>query len=100
MKVMSINYDLGVRGAQNYQGLINVIKTFPGWCRVTKSTWYVRTSLSPQKVHDKLSDYLSPGDLLQIAPVAIGGGWWSTGLSGEVRKWLHRNLNSKAASRG
>ena len=92
MAPMLVTYDLGVDGDQDYPDMLKALRSFPTWCRVTKSTWVVVTGLTPDQIANKLTPFLSQPDRLLIAPLATGRGWWSVGLSPNVLAWLRRNL--------
>lgn len=76
-----ITYDLCAPG-RNYDKLIEHLKTYPSWARVTESTWFVSSSDSCVTLRDKLKLYIDSNDRLFVAE-----------LTGVVA-WLNVRCNS------
>jgi hypothetical protein len=91
MKVWSVTYDLSVQGGQDYDDLIEVLKSFPS-CPLTKSAWLLATPFSATQIQARLKRFLSAGDELSIVPVAKGQGWAASGLTEKQVAWLRRYL--------
>jgi hypothetical protein len=88
--IIEINYDLNKPG-QNYDGLINKIKSLGSWANPCKSCWLVSTSLSAKAVADVLKGYIDPGDNLLVNQFTTHdyGGW----LDKQVWDWIRQHSN-------
>lgn len=93
MPVLSIEYDLHEEPGRVYNELIKAIKEFP-WCRKTKSSWLIRTSLTPDDVRDHLKPHLHRGDKLFVMRVKTPAVWSSMNLPDDVVRWLHKHLQT------
>lgn len=98
MAVLSISYDLYKEPGRAYEELIKAIQaSSSAWTHALESTWYVDTSLTPEKMLAHLKPHLHARDKVVITPVAINKGWWSQGLSEEMLEWFRSELSPKAA---
>jgi hypothetical protein len=83
-----ISYDLiGTdEKSEDYERLIDKIKSLGAAKRVEYSLWVVETADSPEEVRDALRDYIDDDDKL-IVMRRVGGSAWR-GLASDVSKWL------------
>lgn len=79
-----ITYDLNKSG-QNYEALIEKIKTLGAWAKVQQSVWYLHTSYSSKEVLEMLSTVTDYNDSLFVAQLSEAN--WR-GLSNEVSKFI------------
>lgn len=79
-----VTYDLNKSG-QNYEALIEEIKTLGAWAKVQQSVWYLHTSYSSKEVLDILSKVTDYNDSLFVAKLDDAS--WR-GLSAEVAKFI------------
>jgi hypothetical protein len=70
-------YDL--RGADtkstDYESLIEQIKAYPGWGRITESAWIVITDEETTEVRDRLGSFLDPDDRIFVGPLGKPAAW-------------------------
>jgi hypothetical protein len=90
MTTLLIGYDLNSPG-QNYEALIDRIKSHGAWWHHLDSTWLVRTSMTAAGMRDDLEGYLDSGDELLVVNVT-GDPWGTHGISKKGNEWLHNNL--------
>lgn len=69
-----ISYDLCVPG-QDYETLINEIKKFPRWCKLTESCWIVNTPLSCVKIRDHLMQFIDKNDRIAVVTLTDEAAW-------------------------
>lgn len=79
-----VTYDLNKSG-QNYDSLIENIKTLGAWAKIQQSVWYIHTSYSSQEVLDILSKVTDYNDSLFVAELT-NANW--LGLSDKVTKFI------------
>lgn len=89
MNTYLIGYDLNKSG-QDYDSLIEQIKTLGSWWHCLDSTWIVKSNLSATDIRDKLSAYIDSNDELLVAKLSGEAAW--TGFSKECADWLKENL--------
>jgi len=83
-----ITYDLRKAG-QNYEGVIEKIKSFGTWAKVCESTWIVKTALSSVQVRDALKPQIDANDRLFVATLTGESAWFNTICDSN---WLTQNL--------
>ncbi len=90
MDLFLIGYDL-VKEGQNYDGLIQAIKSLPGtgWHHLD-STWVLRSSGTAPEIRDILVRHLGPNDKLLVVQLTGEGAW--SGFNDEGSQWLMDNL--------
>ncbi|QEH46984.1 hypothetical protein [Aggregatibacter actinomycetemcomitans] len=79
-----VTYDLNKSG-QNYDVLIEKIKTLGAWAKVQQSVWYIHTSYSADEVLDHLTRVIDFNDAIFVANMS-NASW--RGLSAEVQKFI------------
>ena len=88
MHSIIIEYDLC--GSDNdYEELIEAIKAYGIWARITKSTWFIKTSYTCETVRDKLLKHMDNNDRLFVAKLSGEAAWYSTICSDD---YLKKNL--------
>jgi len=90
MAVHWVNYDLNKAG-QNYDDLIEYLKSHESWCKPLKSSIFVKTGLTAGELRDGIKGYIDANDDVLVVPVG-GHGWASYGMSDEINNWLRSNL--------
>ncbi len=83
-----ITYDLRKAG-QNYDGLIQKIKSFGTVAKVCESAWIVKTVMSTVQVRDALFPQIDSNDRLFVASLT-GEAAWRNAICGD--QWLKENL--------
>ena len=89
--VYVISYDLQAPndGPEDYERVIETIKTNFTWCHLQKSVWLVRSDLSASEIRDKIISSLRDGDELFVG--RLEGNWASWGLGDRRNTWLHKS---------
>lgn len=82
-------YDLH-RSGQNYDDLIEAIKSYGTWCHLQQSVWVIVTQESSVTIRDKLCKHLDSNDKLFVAKLEGEGAW--IGHGDKVSEWLKKNL--------
>ena len=88
MATLLVTYDLNQPG-QNYSKLLAAIKAYPGWARLSESSYAISTSYGPQAVFDNLAQYLDRTDNLYV--VTLQRPYGGRGPQ-KVNDWLAANL--------
>ena len=88
MAVLLITYDLN-RPGQNYQSVLNYIKSHGAWARLSESSYAVRTDASPDSVRDAIRGYMDSSDNVYV--ITLKRPYSGFGPS-DVNKWLDDNL--------
>lgn len=87
MKCYIISYDLV--NQRNYEELWEAIKKYPGWAKITESTWAVKTEHSAKQIRDDLSQFLDQDDRVFVIKSGIEAAWRNCICRNE---WLQNNL--------
>lgn len=64
--IYTISYDLKKPG-QNYNDLINAIKSLGAWARPCESYWLVETELNSAAIYEFLKQYLDSNDVMLVS---------------------------------
>lgn len=88
MNTILIGYDLN-RPGQDYESLIEAIKSLGRWWHRLDSMWLVKTALTASDVRDALKAHLDKGDELLSIDVTSSS-WAGTGF--DSYDWLKENL--------
>lgn len=83
-----ISYDLCKPG-RDYSSLYRVIKSFPGWGKLTESTWAVVAPWSAVQIRDYLMQYMDANDRLVVILSGRVAAWTKLLASND---WLRNNL--------
>jgi hypothetical protein len=84
-----VSYDLYSLG-QNYDKVIEVIKSKGNWAKVQKSLWYLKTVLSAQSVAEAVWAVMDTNDSLIVIDTTNNSAAWHN-LNPEVSKFLQEN---------
>ncbi|MQM81537.1 SinR family protein [Lactobacillus buchneri] len=84
-----ITYDLDNPG-QNYKDLIEHLKTYPGWARMTESCWSVTSGKTAKEVRNDLEPFIDNNDRLLVVRLSGEAAW--TGIPKDVTDWIHNNV--------
>lgn len=87
MAVYCISYDLQ---SNNYDNLIDAIKSYGLWWHQSKSTWFIETNHTTKQVIENLRNYTLTGD--KIIVFQIQRNWWAIGHTEEEYSWM-KNRN-------
>jgi hypothetical protein len=79
-----VTYDLNKSG-QNYDALIEKIKTLGAWAKVQQSVWYLHTPYSANEVLDHLTKVTDFNDSIFVANMS-NASW--IGLPAEVLQFI------------
>lgn len=90
-KVLIISYDLTKPG-QNYEPLIQRIKSLGPWARLGGSAYLVLTDNSVVQVRDYLLQAMSGSDPIYVGISPPPSAW--SGMPDDVSKWILNNQKS------
>ncbi|PWK15198.1 hypothetical protein C8D84_101145 [Psychrobacter immobilis] len=90
MAALLITYDLNAPG-QEHDKILDKIKTFNGWARLSESSYAVATSLTPQQVYDQFKPQLDTNDRIYIITLKQPCAGYG---SNEINDWLNSNLTN------
>lgn len=89
MTIKIISYDLR-KPEQDYESLIDAIKSYRAYCKINKSDWLISTADSCRSIRDYLKKFIDSNDTLFVAELSQNAGWWSTfGLRQAAVDWLN-----------
>ncbi len=89
MSIKMISYDLR-KPDQNYDALIDAIKSYGTYCKINKSDWLVQTSDKCSDIRDYLKKFIDSNDTLFVAELSDKSGWWASyNLRKEAVEWLN-----------
>ncbi|MBA2058646.1 MULTISPECIES: hypothetical protein [unclassified Psychrobacter] len=88
MAALLITYDLNAPG-QEHDKILDKIKTFNGWARLSESSYAVSTSLAPNQVYSQFESLLDSNDHIWI--ISLKKPYSGFG-SKKVIDWLDANL--------
>lgn len=92
MKTLLISYDLmSPETREDYEELIDYIKSFTKWAKPLLSVWLVKTNKSCSKVRDEIKLKTDSNDKILVMNVT-GVSWASRGLSKKTTTWMKSNL--------
>lgn len=88
MAALLITYDLNSPG-QKHAKVLEKVKSFGGWARLSESSYAVANSLTPQQVYDQFKPLLDTNDRIYIITLKQPCAGYG---SNEVNDWLNSNL--------
>lgn len=90
--VCMITYDLNKTG-QNYEKVIQAIKDVSTgvWCTFWKSSYLIKTNLTPQQITDKIKPHLDSNDTLLVIEVKQNYQGW---LEEDDWKYINESIFS------
>ena len=80
-----ITYDLCKPGA-NYRSLIDKIKTYDKWAKITESTWFIKSELTCKEVRDELKMLVDANDRLFVGELTGTAAWYNILCKNEYLK--------------
>lgn len=86
MRTVLITYDLNAPG-QNYGKVLEVIRSYPAWCRIATSAYEVQTYETVTKVRDKLVRVMDTNGTVFVVDVTGQPSAWY-GLPADVGSWI------------
>ncbi|ROR90930.1 SinR family protein [Nocardioides aurantiacus] len=86
MSTKLIAYDLNSPG-QNYDELIEKIKSYGAWWHHLDSTWLVKTNRTTSNIRDDLKKIVGSDDEILVIDVTSDARAW-TGFNTSGSKWL------------
>ena len=87
-RVLIISYELKAP-ALNKERLLQKIKAYGTWARLSGSAYLIVTAATPVAVRDSLGTTLGGGDRLFVGESPAPSAW--KGISVEVSQWILRN---------
>lgn len=87
-----VSYDLNASG-QNYDAVINVIKSLGNWAKIQKSVWYVNSSFNAELAAKKVYASMDNNDSLIVLDASNNDAYWYN-LSDEVGLYIQRHWRS------
>lgn len=87
MNTFVISYDLPENS--DYQSLIDRIKKYGTWARITQSTWAIVTDDTASTVRDELKAYIPEKSRLIVVQTAHVAAWKNTMCTND---WLQKNI--------
>ena len=89
MSTYLITYDLKSPG-QRYTDVLNYIKAFPGWARLSESSYAVTSYVkTPAIIRDELKAIMDANDHVVVIALALPWAGWA---SKDVNDWLSSNI--------
>lgn len=85
-----ITYELYKQG-QNYEKLIQRIKSYGTWARLGGSEYIVISTQSAVEIRDYLSIVIDNNDSIFVGTLIAPAAW--NGMTEEVSNWIRNNLN-------
>lgn len=90
MNTLLVGYDLH-RPGQDYEDLIEYLKTMPNWWHYLDSTWIIQANFSAGELRDKLRTFTDDNDSLLVIVLPKGVDWASF-LPEAGNDWLRQVL--------
>jgi hypothetical protein len=85
-----VAYDLVDPDEDDYERLIEHLKTYPNWAHVQKSVWVLVSSMSASTVREDIRRFIDMNDKLFVLKSGREAAWWPPGT--ELDGWLEANL--------
>lgn len=89
MAVYMVGYDL-LKPGQDYEDLINAIKSYGVWWHHLDSTWIIVTDETAIQVRDRLVQHIDSNDELLVASIGAPAAW--RGFAKDGADWLMKKL--------
>lgn len=90
MAVHWVNYDLNKSG-QDYDKLIEYLKSHEGWAKPVRSSYFVKTSLSAVELRTQIQQHVDSNDAVLVVQVN-NASWGSLNIPKEVTDWMQKQL--------
>lgn len=92
MAVYWVNYDLNASG-QDYEKVIEYLKSHETWAKPLKSSFLVKTNLTPAELCTGARQHMDANDAILVMQVD-GANWAALGVPKEVTDWLRAHVAS------
>jgi hypothetical protein len=90
MPLILVTYDLNKeKSSENYNNVLNVIKSEKNWARLSESCYVMDTNLTPQQIYSKVKPFLDTNDMLLAFPIKKP---YFGQHSKEVIDWLSKKI--------
>lgn len=89
MKMLMVGYDLNKSG-QNYDKLIEALKSYGTYWHCLDSTWLIKTTKTCAQVCEELTTCIDSNDELLVAELAGAAAWY--GFNEKESEWLQEQL--------
>ena len=86
--VRLISYTLKKPG-QNYSGLLDYIRSFPSWAKITESSYAVVTTLPPGHLRNECRRHMDQNDTITVSTMVAP---WSAYERKGLLDWLEQEL--------
>ncbi len=92
MKTLLISYDLRIpETSEDYQRLIEFIKSYPSWAKPLKSLWIIMTPKAVTEVRDELNSMIDANDGILVVDITQAN-WGTVGISKSVTDWMKEHM--------
>ncbi|NTH50943.1 hypothetical protein G6L09_08145 [Agrobacterium rhizogenes] len=88
---LHISYDLNNPG-QNYDKVIETIKTLGGWAKIHKSFWYVKSTYTAEQARAIVWKAMDTNDTLYVVDATNNAAAWNK-LSDDASKYIQDQWN-------
>jgi hypothetical protein len=89
MAIYLVGYDL--HEGQDYEDLINALKSYGAWWHHLDSTWLIKTQESAIDIRNKLKKHIKSDDELLVIKYGNEAAWF--GFNEKGAEWLKDNLS-------
>jgi hypothetical protein len=89
---LHISYDLNNPG-QNYEKVIERIKTLGNWAKIHKSYWYVKSNLNAEQAMNKVWEVMDANDTVYVVDATNNEAAWQnigTQASSYIQEQWHK----------
>ena len=86
---LHISYDLYAPG-QNYETVIEAIKSLGNWAKIHKSYWYVKSTLTAEQAVNAVWPKMDQNDSLYVVDASNNTAAWRN-ISPDVAKFIQEN---------
>lgn len=90
MRTLLVGYDLNKPG-QNYEPLLEKLKSYETWWHHLDSTWLIRADLTAVQLRDALRPFIDPSDELLVIDVTADAAAW-VGFQSRAGDWILKYL--------
>jgi len=92
MNTLLVSYDLLSPETRNdYNVLIEYLKSFSLWAKPLLSLWLIKTIKSCEEIRDEIKSKTDSNDKILVVDITKRP-WATLNISEEVLKWMHSNL--------
>lgn len=78
--------------SKNKNQIIKHISSFPGYAKIKKDVWIVKTKLVHKELRDNFKSLLDEGEDLLFVIDVTGQAWAATNIPHNVPNWLKEEL--------